>query len=70
MWMHPTRRLKIGSHVDDCILRGERKHHTGFWTEAKKRFNIKHWDFVEVDQQKMFCYNSANQFRNKLIAMV
>ena len=55
MWMHPTRRLKIGSHVDDCILRGKRKHHTWFWTEAQKKFNIKHWDFVEVDQPKMFC---------------
>ena len=39
MWMHPTRRLNIGSHVDDCILRGKRKHHTWFWTEANKKFN-------------------------------
>ena len=43
------------TYVDDCILRGTRKHHTWFWTEAKKKFNTKHWDFVEVDQPKMIC---------------
>ena len=55
MWMHPTRRLKIGSHVDDCILRGKRKHPTWVWSEVKKKFKIKHWDFVEVGQPKLFC---------------
>ena len=58
MWMHPTRRLKIGSHVDDCadcILRGKRKHHTWFWSEAKKKFKMKHRDFVEVDQPQIVC---------------
>ena len=52
MWMHPTRRLKVGCHVDDCILRGKRKNHTWFWAEAKTKFKIK---LVEVDQPKMFC---------------
>ena len=55
MWLHPTRRLKIGSHIDDCILRGKRKHHTWFWSEAKTKFKLKHWDFVEEDQPKTFC---------------
>ena len=36
VWLHPTRRLKIGSHVNDCILRGKRKHHTWFWSEQRR----------------------------------
>ena len=49
VWYHP-RRLKVGSHVDACIARGKRKLHRWFWAEAAKRFKIKQWGFVEVEQ--------------------
>ena len=54
VWYHPSG-LRVGSHVDDCIARGKRKLHKWFWAEAAKRFKIKQWGFVEVDQPQMFC---------------
>ena len=54
MWYHPSG-LRVGSQVDDCISRGNRKLHRWFWAEATKRFKIKQWGFVEVDQPPMFC---------------
>ena len=41
--------------MDDCVARGirKRKLHRWFWAEAQKRFKIKQWGFVEVDQLQM-----------------
>ena len=54
VWYHPSG-LKVGSYnndVDACIARGL---HRWFWAEAAKRFKIKQWGFVEVEQPQMLC---------------
>jgi hypothetical protein len=54
IFFHPKSKLRIGVHVDDIIVRGQRQASKEFWQSVDRKFGVKSWGFVEEGQPQTF----------------
>ena len=60
IFFHPKTKLRIGVHVDDIIVRGQRQASKEFWQSVDRKFGVKS---LKKDSHKLFspCVLSAQK---------
>ena len=55
LFIHPETRLKFAVHTDDGICRATKQHSEAFWQRLRKRFGLKHQEYVTPTNSPVFC---------------
>ena len=54
LYIHPKTKTRVGTWMDDIIVRGKRSHNKDFWEQCSKRFAIRSWGFIEEGKPRTY----------------
>jgi hypothetical protein len=65
VYTHPDTGLRVGTHVDDLLVRGKAVATKAFWTGVEKEFGLKGWAYVTPETPRKYCgYNVSMWWRD------
>ncbi len=50
LFVHPVTKMRVGTHVDDLLIRGRQKDKEEFWAAITKEFGVKSCGIVTEDK--------------------